>query len=358
LKNVKKILVVKFCCFGDAVFLTPVIDSLKKNFPKTKLSFLHGPWIRPLIKYIDGIEDNIEFDLMQDRNIFVKSIRAIKLILLLRKKKYDLVFLGHRNSVFGVILYLSGIKYRFGFKNTKFINYSSSFDENMHEVNRYLKVLEDNGIKTYSDKTKLVPGKKSEVINEFKKYEIDDVIIGIFPFGGINPGTDMEIKRWNIENYIMLIKKISETYTGFKIIVFEGTHKSEKMPSHNFSSNVSVENINLDLISICKIFVSGDTGPMHIASAFGVNTVSLFGPSDPRLVAPIANVKDDSENIYIWKKPECSPCYTPETSIDMGNLKYWRGNKFICYTGEHVCIKSITVEEVFNAISQIINKVK
>ena len=128
------------------------------------------------------------------------------------------------------------------------------------------------------------------------------------------------------------------------------------MPSHNFSSNVTVENINLDLISICKIFVSGDTGPLHIASAFGVNTISLFGPSDPRLVAPVTKNVDDSENIYIWKKPECSPCYTPETAIDMSNSKYWRGNKFICYMGEHVCMKSITVEEVFNAISKIINK--
>ncbi|MCX6163719.1 MAG: glycosyltransferase family 9 protein [Ignavibacteriae bacterium] len=357
-EKIKKILIVKFCCFGDAVFLTPVIDSLKNNFPEAKLSFLHGPWIRPLIKYIDGIEENIEFDLKQDKNLIIKSIRAMKLVLLLRKKKFDLVFLGHRNSVFGIVLFLSSIKYRFGFKNTKFINYSSSFGENIREVNRYLKVLEDNGIKTYSDKTRLVPREKSEVINEFNKYGKDSTIIGIFPFGGINPGTDMEIKRWNIDNYKKLIEKTSDTYKDCRIIIFEGTYKSEKMPLHNFATNVSVEDINLDLISICKIFVSGDTGPLHIASAFGVNTVSLFGPSDPRLVAPVTKDKDDSENVYIWKKPECSPCYTPETSIDMSNSKYWKGNKFICYTGEHTCIKSITVDEVYFAISQIINKIK
>lgn len=356
--KIKKILIVKFCCFGDVVFLTPAIESLKKNYPNAKLSFLHGPWIKPMIKYIGGIEDNIEFDLKENRNIFIKTIQAIKLIFLLRKKKFDLVFLGHRNSAFGIILFLSGIKHRFGFKNTKFINYSAVFDNNVREVNRYLNILKENGIKIYSEKVKLISKSKIEVIKRYPHFKEDDFIIGVFPFGGINPGTDMEIKRWGLENYIKLINKISESYNNIKIIIFEGTNKSEKIPLFTLPENVTKEVINLDLISICKIFIGGDTGPLHIADGFGVNTISLFGPSDPRLVAPVSDESSESTNVYIWKKPECSPCYTTETSIDKSNSKYWKGNKFICYTGKHNCIKDITIDEVFDEFSKLIAKVK
>lgn len=355
-EKIKKILIVKFCCFGDVVFLTPTIESLKVNFPDSHFTFLHGPWIRPMINYIEGINDSIEFDLKENSNFFIKGIRAVKLILLLRRKKFDLVFLGHRNSIFGIILFLSGIKYRFGFKGTKFINYSAVFDDKSREINRYLNVLKENGIETRSEKVRLIAKDRQEVIREFPKYDRENFIVGIFPFGGINPGTDMEIKRWGNENYFNLVKKISESYINIKIIIFEGREETEKLPLYELPDEVSVETINPDLISLCNIFISGDTGPLHIADAFGVNTISLFGPSDPRLVAPISEEKSIVKNVYIWKKPECSPCYTTETSIDRKNAKYWKGNKFICYTGEHNCMKGITVEEVFEAVSKLINQ--
>lgn len=354
-EKIKKILIVKFCCFGDVVFLTPAIESLRKNFPDASVTFLHGRWIRPMIKYIEGLNENLEFDLKENSNFFVKAIRAIKLIFLLRREKFDLVFLGHRNSLFGIILFLSGIKHRFGFANTKYINHYAVFDNKLREVKRYLKILEDNGLQVFSDKVKLISREKQGVLENYPAYKGCENIIGIFPFGGINPGTDMVIKRWGIDNYIKLINKISVSYKDFKIIIFEGTENSEKLINSDFPENVTKEIINPDLISLCKIFISGDTGPLHIADGFGVNTISLFGPSDPRLVAPIQAEGGKQKNIIIWKNPECSPCYTTETSIDRGNSKYWRGNKFICYTGEHRCMKDIGIDEVFEAVTKLIS---
>jgi ADP-heptose:LPS heptosyltransferase len=352
-EKIKKILIVKFCCFGDVVFLTPTIESLENNFPGSHFTFLHGPWIRTMVKYIGGIDSNIEFDLKENSNIFIKAIRAIKLILLLRKEKFDLVFLGHRSSLFGIILFLAGIKYRFGFKGTKFINYSAEFENNTREVNRYLNILKENGLRIFSEKVKLIKKSKEELSKACPEFINDTFILGVFPFGGINPGTDMEIKRWGNENYISLVKKVSDTYKEIMIIIFEGKESSEKLPSVELPENVFVETINTDLISLCKVFISGDTGPLHIADGFGVSTISLFGPSNPELVAPVSD--EDLKNIYIWKKPECSPCYTTETAIDRTNKKYWRGNRFICYTGEHTCMKEISVEEVFESVSKLIN---
>ena len=111
-------------------------------------------------------------------------------------------------------------------------------------------------------------------------------------------------------------------------------------------------------LSECDVFIAGDTGPLHIAAAMGINTVALFGPTDPELLKPISS--ENAQHITIWKKPYCSPCYTPVTASDRNNPKYWRGNTFICHTGTHICMKSILVEEVVSSVELIesIKKIK
>ena len=117
---------------------------------------------------------------------------------------------------------------------------------------------------------------------------------------------------------------------------------------------IKIKEICPELISVCNYFISGDTGPLHIAAAFGVSTLSLFGPSDPRLVAPENSDESKAKHMYIWSHPECSPCYTPETAINKKHSMYWKGNNFICWTGTNECIKNISIEEVFNELKYML----
>jgi len=122
-------------------------------------------------------------------------------------------------------------------------------------------------------------------------------------------------------------------------------------PEIKFSSNIIIKTIDIDLISVCDVFACGDTGPLHIAAAFGIPTVALFGPSDADFVKPVSS--DNSQHILIWKKPWCSPCYNPVTAADRDNLKYWQNGVFRCHTGTLECMKSITVEEVTASINKL-----
>lgn len=353
--SIKRILIFKLCCFGDIVFLTPTISSLRNNFPNAEITLISSSWIKNLYTYIEDVDKLLLYEPPSKRdNIFIKISKALKLILLLRKNNFDLVFMGHRNSFFGLIVFLAGIKYRFGFSNTKFLNITAKFEDSINENLRYLKVLKENGFEIGSAVSKLkIP---DNVYDLRRKYDITDnkKIVGVFPFGGLNPGTKMGIKKWNINKYVELSKRLSEYSDKIVILFFQGREGEEfyDIEKHNIKNLFSLST-GFEISAVCNVFVAGDTGLLHIAAAMGVETIGLFGPSDPRLLAPLNDY--GNKNIYIWKGIECSPCYTPKTAIETKNKKYWNGNNFICHTGTHNCINEITVEDVYNAI---LNKLK
>lgn len=351
--EIKKILIFKLCCLGDIIFITPAVLNLKYNFPDAKIYYILSPWLKNLYNYLPHNDGIIEFLPPENENIFIKIISAFKLILKLRKEKFNLVLLGHRTNIFGFILAISGIKYRLGFSRTKFINYPADYDENKHETLKYLDVIKSANFQVKFEYPELIRTKNKISIKEKHGIPLNKKIIGIFPFGGINPGTVMPIKRWKFDRYKKLADKLISEFSNIHLIFFLGSESDEKIEKGILNDNVLIKDINNDIISACDLIIAGDTGTIHIASGFGVSTISLFGPSSPELLAPRST--PGTKHIYIWKKPECSPCYTPVTSIDRSNKKYWKGNEFICHTGTVECMKNIEVEEVFIKVKEIIN---
>lgn len=349
--KVKKVAVIKLCCLGDIIFLTPSIKNLKFNFPNAEIILIASDWVKSVASLIPAINKYIIYNPPENNSSIIKKILyGIKLIKVLKREKFDLAFLGHRTSFLGLILFLSGIKYRLGFRCTNFINYKADFIEEIHETKRYLKVLESANLEIHDENIEL---KKPET----EELKSDKFNIGIFPFGGINPGTTMEIKRWEFNKYFQLIDLINENYPEVQIILFEGKLPKEKLTNLNNAKNFLVKEIDIKDLSNCNIFIAGDTGPLHIAAAMGISTLGIFGPSNPEFVAPL-NTKNTTKkclHINIWKKIECSPCYTPTTAIDRKNKKFWKGNNFICYKGTNECIKSIGVEEVFFELKKIVD---
>jgi ADP-heptose:LPS heptosyltransferase len=277
----------------------------------------------------------------------------VKFILKTRSYKFDMVLYGHRSSVFAFILWLCGIKKRCGFRGTKFLTHAAEFNKDIPEYHRYLKILSECGFNADG----LFPVLKKplrETVRRNILAEPDSVLLGIFPMGGLNPGTEMDIKRWDIDNYFLFIQLLNKRFPEIKIILFEGKHATEKILIPE-SLGALKKVINNDIISCCDYFISGDTGSLHIAAAMDIPTLSLFGPSDPRLLAPGNNPDSGTRHIHIWKKTDCSPCYEPDSAIDKSNRKFWRSNEFICHTGTHICMKSITPEEVLDKFSELIH---
>src|SRR5207249_2930648 len=85
------------------------------------------------------------------------------------------------------------------------------------------------------------------------------------------------------------------------------------------------------VIKRCDLFLTNDTGPMHIAAAFGVPVVTLFGPTDSQTTSPFG-----SGHTVVRHPVECSPCLLRECPID------------------HRCMTGITVEQVVRAAESLL----
>ena len=345
----KNILVIKFCCLGDIVFISPALRALRASYPKARITILVSHWGAELIPCLPMVDDVIVSDAPYEKSFWNKLISAVQLIQKLRKLRPDIVFNTHRNSMFGLLAYLSGARYRCGFTETRFLTHTSPFQHSQYEVERYLSVLSAIGIHSENTVT-ILQAPKQDYESVDRKLEAlhispeKDVIV-IFPGGGENVGTSMTIKRWYPERYVELIRLI-QGQTGGSIILVGG--KEDKSLCNQIASpcegviNLAGELSIREIVALgkrCRVFLGSDSGPTHMIAATGAPTVALFGPTDPRLVAPRGKNQE-----YIWKQPACSPCYTPQTVLQK---QYYRGRTFICHTGTHECIQSITVDQVW-----------
>jgi heptosyltransferase II len=354
--NMKKILIFKLCCFGDAVFITPAIRSLREKFPDSEIVYAHAEWITPLMKYIPSINRTILFEDVYSKNPVKKFLGALKFIWKVRSEKFDMVLYGHRDSRLSLILKLCGMKKRYGFEGTDHLTHTATFNEQIPEFYRYLDILSENGI----DPVIHAPRLKRPPVDELRSklgLEANSRIIGIFCKGGYNPGTKMNVKRWELDNFFELTRMINEKYPEIKVLLLEGTPEHEKfeLPPDVIAEKREISN---ELVACCNTYISIDTGSMHIAAAMGIPTLSIFGPSDPGLVAPENYPGTSGLHRTVRKKVECGPCYTPLTAIDKTNEKHWKDGEFICATGTHKCMKAITPGDVFDELKSMLTPEK
>lgn len=350
-KNIKKILIVKLCCLGDIIQILPAVNILRKNFPEAKITLLADKWILPLQKYFKDIDDVIILENTFSRNLFLKTISGTKLIGNLLKEKFDLALVSHRNNIFGWITLLAGIRYRLGFKGTRNINFPVSYDPLVNESERYLSILRNFGLNTEGAECKLIVNRSRDEITEELNLDKEKLNVGIFPFGGVNPGMIMTIRRWGKENFLKLADKLHND--GYNIILLEGINPDERLKNIQPKNNLVTANIDIEKIFACDVYIGNDTGSLHIASAFNKKVVGIYGPTDENIFGPIGNKKN---SVFINKRVSCSPCFNTKIAIERNDKKYWRGNEFICHTGTNECLKEIKVEEVYNAVNYLIHK--
>ncbi len=168
------------------------------------------------------------------------------------------------------------------------------------------------------------------------------------PFIILNPNTSdlIPIRKWDDSNFIALAQKLIEYYGGKLTIIITGSSKevSNNLEIYNKINSERVVNLAgkttlrelFALYSICDVMITNDSGPGHFASITPIKDIVLFGPETPKLYGPIG------ENVYcIESNLSCSPCVNPFN------------HRFSpCKT--NTCMKSITVEKVFNKIIEVL----
>lgn len=334
-----KILIINLMYIGDLLFITPAIHLLRTTYPASELDLLLDK------KYIDIFVNNDHINniiAIDKKGFHGKLMNYIRLIKDIKKKNYDLVINLHRNERSSAIAAFSNGKRIIGFASKGFeFFFSSPLKEHtdIHQVESYLNVLKVLEIKDLHNKgLEMIPGVDAENSADRKWTEAglkseSNVI-------GLNTGGSWPTKRWTIEGFAQLINLLYKN--NFIPVMFGGDMDKPMVEQIIFKTPkppvIFTGKLNLlelgATIKKCSVFVSGDSGPMHIAASQQIPTVALFGPSDPIRYAPY-----HVDHILLRS--------LEETCIGCGLHK----------CEHHRCMKNIKAPDVYRAITTLLSKV-
>lgn len=325
---VRKLLIVKPSALGDIVHALPFLDAVKSSSPSTEVHWvvakgLHDLLVdHPLVDRLWVIDKNK----WKRPGRVTETFRELRqLSRALRDERYDAVVDLQGLFRSGLIAALSGVRYRIGFaearEGSRFLySHRVTGGRDIHAVDRYLKVAAFLGIHPTRVRFPLygaaLPPSVAAMLPE--RYAV------------IAPAAGGEAKRWPAERFGQLAVRLPfpsvvigspadapvasavAAASGGKAVCLAGKTDIRQM---------------ITVIRGARCFISGDTGPMHIAAALGVPLFALFGPTNPVRTGPYG-----SGHTILTSGLPCLPCYARKACNN------WR------------CMTEITVDTVWDAI--------
>jgi lipopolysaccharide heptosyltransferase II len=257
----------------------------------------------------------------------------------LREKDFDIVFLLHRSFSRALICRLAGIPKRIGHYTRKrgFLLTQKIMPpqrDSLHRIDYYLNIIEQAGLKVEDRYTEFyLSDEDIELVREFltkNSVSNKDLLVAI------NPGGNWLSKRWPKEYWAELSDKLIEGL-GAKVVITGGNgdrHLAEQIKERmKFKPIIACGVFNIKqlgaLAKESSLFITGDTGPMHIANSVGAKKIiAIFGPTSSEITGPYP-IKNA---VILQKNVGCRiPCY------DL-NCK------------DNRCMKAITPDDVIKAI--------
>lgn len=288
---------------GDTLWGAPAVRALREAHPGAYIALLTSPLGEEVFKCNPLLND-----------IFVlKSPAFFSLALLfpkLKKKKFGTIFLFHasQRAVFPFCFFL-GAAHILGTeginKGLDFILTKTFPKKTQHEIERRLDIVQVPVDKPFLELF-TTEADKEKVRDFFQKNEISSYL----PLVTLHPGAKDGFKQWPKEHFIRLGKRLVDAL-GCQIFI--SGNSSEKPLTEEIASEIpGAISIAGDLplrafavfLHQMHLFVTNDTGSMHIAFAMNTPTVAIFSPTDPKLCGPYLA----TSATIISKPPTCTPC--------------------------------------------------
>jgi len=334
-----KILVRSVNWIGDAVMSTPALMAVRQTFPAAEITLLANPLVGQLLQGHPAVDRVLQFDRKGQHHGLTGRLRLARQ---LRSERFDLALILPNSFDAALVPWLARIPQRWGkasdgrswLLTRRFHGQSSVVPE--HEVHYYLRLLESFGIRGNVS----VPFLATTADEDQAAADLL-ATHGITPHDrvvGINAGASFgSAKRWYPERFAGVAHHLAAAWHA-KIILFGGPDEVGIVTAIdaalagncvNMAGKTTVRQL-MALIKRCCFFVTNDSGPMHIAAAFAVPLVAIFGPTDHLGTAPC------SEKAVIVRQPvDCAPC----------KLR-------VCPT-DHRCMTAVTIEQVVQASEQL-----
>ena len=306
------LLIVKPTSLGDVVQSLCAVTALKRTFPDRRVSFLVADSCMQILSGHPFIDEVIEFPRTEMKKGSAGMYRAFRSIRReLSSRQFDVVLDLQGLARSGFASYLAKAPVRIGFSDSRelsglfYTHRIRSDRKSEHAVARYLKAAEYLGALPSIDVSfGLIPF-PADVEKIFLR-------IGSGKLVGIAPGARWNTKRWPVSHFREVAGRLVSEM-GMRIVALGAPDEQEL--SENIVSDLPLGSaVNLcgettlkelvAAISLCRLFITNDSGPMHIAAALGIPTVSIFGPTSPKRVAPFGQ-----EKYVVTSELPCLGCY-------------------------------------------------
>jgi heptosyltransferase-2 len=358
---------------GDAVMTTPALLRLREKFPGTHIGLLCPEKLRELWLNHPVVDETISFAAGEGVFSIGKKLRS---------GKFDLALVLPNSPRSALEVFLAGIPQRIGYarpwrnffltqaiapradavkmrkrseseirqlisENSKFKIQNSKYSQTAHQIHEYLHLAAALGANPEPLAPQLTVTTE-EIETAKEKFGLENLkhTGGTrVPRFGLNPGAEYgPAKRWPVEKFIAAAKEIQrQTNCGW--ILFGGKNDTaitnqitSQLPTSrsqllNLAGKTSLREL-MALLKLCRVLLTNDTGPMHVAAALGTPVVVPFGSTSPELTGP--GLPGNTRNRLLKSDAPCSPCFLRECPIDFR------------------CMNDISVERVVKAVLQSI----
>ncbi|MEA3490106.1 MAG: glycosyltransferase family 9 protein [Candidatus Omnitrophota bacterium] len=335
--KVERVLIFELNWMGDILFSFPFLRAVRGAFPEAYITctvvpryvdlLIHNPWIN----FVHALPDDNRISSIGEKLAFIRMVK---------KEKYDTCFFLKPSRTKAVMAVLAGIPERVGFRGKGApLTREVEMPRDLHRADQILALA---GVLDVTE----ADGSCEYFFSEEDEERANDLLRqaggGVRRTVVLNPGGNWELKKWPSKNFIELARRILENFEDVEVMV-TGGEKDVKVAREIVSeagtdrcytvAGMTGLNELAVLFKESTLVISADSGPLHLASATGVTTIGLYGPTSHDITGP----RGRGKNIIIRKDTGCVvPCYVKNCGKGLA------------------CMNEITVDEVFGAAERIL----
>jgi heptosyltransferase II len=312
MKKFKRILITRTDRLGDVILSTPVIENLRAAYPKAHIAFMFRPYTKEVLTGNPFLDEVILYDKYGIHKSFLSTLHFAAV---LRKKRFDCAIMLHPTNRVHMIAFLAAIPVRVGWERkmsyllTKKLPHNKN-EGKRHELDYTLDLLGALGVSVVTKNT-FFP-LSSEARNRIQLLLAEHGVSESEILLVIHPCASCRSKLWPLAGFSAVISRIQGSLPC-RVAVVSDKDQSRLCQSLAEANGVIDLRGKLNLaetaalIERADLFISNDSGPVHIAASLGRPVISIFGRNDPGL-SPRRWRPLGERSFFFHQPPDCNPC--------------------------------------------------
>ncbi len=338
--TVNSILVYAPSWIGDSVMSLGAVRALRENYPSARLAILTRPWVQELYSGCDIVDDTILYD-PRGADLGIEGFfRAAGRV---RREGFDVGVVFPNAFRAAALVRVAGVRERWGYATesrgfllTKRVPQAPR-PFGRHQSHFYLDLLSGLGLAVAEPDTSLTltPAMREAARGLLERHGWKGGALV-----GVHPGaTNSRAKVWKASRFAEVAVRLAEEHDA-QVVVLGGVTEGELAAEvqrglpPNIALTLQGRTSLADLMGVLaelSVFLTNDSGPMHLSAALGVRTLAVFGPTDARETGPVG-----ARALVVREPVDCSPCVYRDCPID------------------HRCMERVSAQRVYEEASTLV----